>query len=1288
MHLPLRFYKRFYKIVQSAFVYLSLVVLLFSSTAPVAFASDIFLLQQFARRPAVDDSRQDLKWGVLAMNFNKSVYSVGETARFEFGVLDEFGEMVCDADLELKIYNLETSNLTVLRTKAGDITVNPECKIKARVNRPDYESDFKIINAGLHRLTLTVRTKNGTRTVADSFYATQENILLDISRESNTRLYPVEVYDMKIKVTANVDFDGSILEAVPESFTLLGKPKNSRQDAFENLKLSVGIQTQTELLPITVLEREKNKYLNFPLKLLAGESTVLSYSFDAPDISPEYYLLGPFSLSQAGVPNPIYQEPRAWQLANDASVTMSPTTATTTNALTCPGRTADDMAWSNPGNATSSDDRYIIVTSEAAYDSGNISDELAFSGFVFALPTGAVIVGIVAEVENYSSDGSNISMSDINLTKAHGNQIGNNYGYGTAGTPVWPKTTDTNTYESFGTSTTDMWGTTWSEAEVEASGFGVALCARSGSANAAAQIDHVRITVYYNSPQTLSGNVYSDEGVTGLANSRTIKLKVDGGSLYSTTTVASTGQFDFLSVTGTDSSILTVFLDGATEDAVTVSVATSSQSSITGFNLYQNYLIIRNEATNGSATTTNANLGAYDWDDDPDIPFESDSNNLTATSSTHVLVWTGKIYDPGGTLTTQSSSNFIVATSSTAYLDTASNSIGGDIYIYGSATTTIQASTTVSGGDIQTRNGSVLTYSGTPTITLAGSGQLGGGTSALSFFNLTGSGSGTINASSSLIISNTFEAGLKTWNLFATAAPLTVLGAFTASSSTISYQSVATTTIVAGNYYNLEFNPATGTPTFIIPDSQNFVIATDTVESSIYSMVFDSTNGAIYAGSNSQGIIYKCIASTGCVSAGNWAAATDTVESNIYSMVFDSTNGAIYSGSGANGRIHKCVVSTGCTSAGNWALATDTVETNIYSMVFDSTNGAIYAGSNGQGIIYKCVASTGCTSAGNWTTATDTPELAIASMVFDSTNGAIYAGASTTGQIYKCATYTGCTAPGTWQVSTDTPETSISAMVFDSGNGTLYAGSATAGLIYKKATNTPLNIANNLTLNGQGTTTLDALFSKAAVAVTGTFLINSGDAFLAPPTTTISGNFVIAGTFVHNTSTVFFAPVATTTITASSSVIFYNVTATSTGKELRFGASVDGSTPLFTIASNFSITGGASRIIIRSDMLGTRWLVHFNSTQSNVTNVFVMDSGCTATSALVSNTGNVNLGNNAFCWGFATSSGTTGAGDGSGGGPTQVGGGSGGTGSGEGSGSGGGGSQSGGGSGGGGGETP
>src|SRR3989304_487654 len=78
--------------------------------------------------PSGDVTTQDFTWGVLAINTNKSIYLPNETAKLALAVLDETGNMVCNANVTLQISS--SSSTTTLSTADNTIKVNPECFIK------------------------------------------------------------------------------------------------------------------------------------------------------------------------------------------------------------------------------------------------------------------------------------------------------------------------------------------------------------------------------------------------------------------------------------------------------------------------------------------------------------------------------------------------------------------------------------------------------------------------------------------------------------------------------------------------------------------------------------------------------------------------------------------------------------------------------------------------------------------------------------------------------------------------------------------------------------------------------------------------------------------------------------------------------------------------------------------------------------------------------------------------------------------------------------------------------
>ncbi len=140
------------------------------------------------------------------------------------------------------------------------------------------------------------------------------------------------------------------------------------------------------------------------------------------------------------------------------------------------------VAWSNPGNAGASDD----ARAEAALAANETSHALKGTNAGFAIPSNATVSGLKVQIE--ARTGASVSPSlSARLVKA-GSAVG---------TPAVTAMTggSVDTVYTLGGST-ELWGTTWTAAEVNAADFGVQVWAGASVAETIG-VDAITLTVYY-----------------------------------------------------------------------------------------------------------------------------------------------------------------------------------------------------------------------------------------------------------------------------------------------------------------------------------------------------------------------------------------------------------------------------------------------------------------------------------------------------------------------------------------------------------------------------------------------------------------------------------------------------------------------------------------------------------------------------------------------------------------------------------------------------------------------
>ncbi len=232
---------------------------------------------------------QDFSWGVLAINPDQSIYKPNSKAFIGMAVLDDEGNMVSDAKVVLEIVDPEGKN-KILSTENKTIKISPQVNFKGITDLPDYYTSYKTNGIGEYKLRLTAETENGIREIEDHFYV-EKKLDFEVKRDGHTRIYPILPYKMKLEIKANINLKGTVKEYLPASF------KVTESSAFK-IKKQGSFQTLTW-----------NKTFK------KGTRKVLEYIYDAPDQSPQFYLLGPLEIGNS---KNNFKELRKWQIASDA----------------------------------------------------------------------------------------------------------------------------------------------------------------------------------------------------------------------------------------------------------------------------------------------------------------------------------------------------------------------------------------------------------------------------------------------------------------------------------------------------------------------------------------------------------------------------------------------------------------------------------------------------------------------------------------------------------------------------------------------------------------------------------------------------------------------------------------------------------------------------------------------------------------------------------------------------------------------------------------------------------
>ncbi|NTV31323.1 DUF2341 domain-containing protein [candidate division WWE3 bacterium] len=270
---------------------------------------------------------QDFTWGVLAVNVDKSVYYPNEVVPIGIAVLDDDGTTLCDARLSV-VVTAPSGKRTEYTSDNNQVSVSKTCRDKNVTYDPDYLVTHTVDEIGTYGVSVWANTVNGLRSTELSFDVV-ESAEIVIHRDTMAmRIYPPEYYRAQAKLEVLRDFQGTVTEKVPASFEVSGAVLYRLRPGIEEPELISSVE-------FTDLPQDKAKLMRWnDVRLSPSDQAWITYTYKMPDVSPEFYLVGPITMTQQAIngdeggivqPTLVVSEPRQWQIAADSLTDASAT---------------------------------------------------------------------------------------------------------------------------------------------------------------------------------------------------------------------------------------------------------------------------------------------------------------------------------------------------------------------------------------------------------------------------------------------------------------------------------------------------------------------------------------------------------------------------------------------------------------------------------------------------------------------------------------------------------------------------------------------------------------------------------------------------------------------------------------------------------------------------------------------------------------------------------------------------------------------------------------------------
>jgi len=567
--------------------------------------------------------------GVLAVNTNKSFYTINEEVEIGVASLKPDGNTLCKSNLEIKIKQPDNTEV-ILSTNDGGIERSNTCDESNNVtNNPDYFSIFYPAQEGKYTITLVNKDNENKQ---ETEFEVISNPQFNIERKGATRINPfaTDHYPMILKVTSEKDFSGKVIESIPSSFDIVWNGENS------------------------INENENEKNITWDVNLKAGETIELVYEYKAPKISPDFVSIGKAQIIQGD--QKLFEEVKKWQIASDGTTiynySMCGSSCGSSSDWWASGDDVDQFPF---GGSTANRNTHTEATS-ANYSSISASDN---SYWTTTGPGSGdqVLTWIEMKIEEAPS-----RIFNIDLTWE--GYISQGF-FNTTDMKTWILTSganwaNDNSWTQVGGTTSLWWSLEYTKTETISSNFSnyigsnkmITWAVHSGRNNTSQVIDYIETKVSYY--EDVTGTVYTNESkTTNIGANKKVSLYINDTYVGSTLTDAN-GVYSFVSynlLNIGNGDVLLVYLDDETENGSTIVVADGSPIYNTLADIIVSRVSLMNRVSGNDVTISD--IDRIDSADSQNEDGVSVSNGaLTVANNFELFIPAGESFTPGGNVTT------------------------------------------------------------------------------------------------------------------------------------------------------------------------------------------------------------------------------------------------------------------------------------------------------------------------------------------------------------------------------------------------------------------------------------------------------------------------------------------------------------------------------------------------------------------------------------------------------------------------------------------------------------